>query len=61
MEKDKPRVGTKAEAGRAERQAREAAALRENLHRRKEQARTRESGIRESGKESTVKDSGPCP
>ncbi len=56
MEKDKPRVGTKAEAGRAERQTREAAALRENLHRRKEQARTRESGIRESGKEPK-----PCP
>ncbi len=42
MEKGKPQVGTKAEADRTERQAREAAALRENLRRRKEQARARE-------------------
>ena len=56
MEKDKPRPGTKAEAERAERQAREAAALRENLRRRKEQARTHEAGIRELGKEPK-----PCP
>lgn len=56
MEKDKPRAGAKAEADRIERQAREAAALRENLRRRKEQARSREPR-----KESTVKESGPCP
>ncbi len=55
MEKQKPRTGAKADAVRAERQAREAAALRENLRRRKEQAR-----IREGAKENTVKDSGPC-
>jgi hypothetical protein len=56
MEKDKPRAGAKAEADRAERLAREAAALRENLRRRKEQARTREGA-----KESVAKDPGPCP
>ncbi len=44
MEKEKPRTGTKAEADHAERQAREAAALRENLRRRKAQARIREFG-----------------
>ena len=52
MEREKPLTGPKAEADRAERQAREAAALRENLRRRKEQARAREAA---------PKDDEPCP
>jgi len=52
MESDKPRTGPKADAERAARQAREAAALRENLHRRKEQARAREAAAE--------KDQTPC-
>ncbi len=55
MERQKPRPGAKAEADRAERQAREAAALRENLRRRKEQARTRETAPQ------AKKDDEPCP
>lgn len=38
---DQPRTGAKAQAERAARQAREATALRDNLRRRKEQARAR--------------------
>ena len=47
MESQKPGTTAKGAADRAEREAREAAALRENLRRRKEQARAREAEPRE--------------
>jgi hypothetical protein len=43
--KPRPRTGAKAEQAASERVAREAAALRENLRRRKAQARQREDGV----------------
>ena len=52
MERQKPSTTAKAASDRAEREAREAAALRENLRRRKEQARAREGQPR--------KDDEPC-
>jgi hypothetical protein len=54
MASEKPRTGAKAEAEQAARRAREAAALRENLRRRKEQARAREVAPKD-------KDEPPCP
>ena len=53
MESQKPGGTPKTAIDRAKREAREAAALRENLRRRKEQARTREAEPR--------KDDEPCP
>jgi len=55
MASEKPRTGAKAEAEQAARRAREAAALRENLRRRKEQARAREATPKDA------KDEPPCP
>jgi hypothetical protein len=43
--KPRPRTGPQAEQAAADRAAREAAALRENLRRRKAQARQREDGM----------------
>jgi hypothetical protein len=54
MESDTPRTGAKAAADRAERERREALALRENLKRRKEQSRAR-------APEAPPKDPDPCP
>ena len=55
MESEKPHAGAKAEAEQAARRAREAAALRENLRRRKEQARAREAPS------SAAEGDTPCP